>query len=109
VLLEFIVPPTNLLGLVVADDMHGRVKDNIGVLLAMQRAYLLARNHSEIFGRQSGVIAARANAFQILVSNLPADSIQSGGGSADRVTRSKFHPLNWSISHEPSAAKQAPR
>jgi hypothetical protein len=40
----------------------------------------LAQNHAEIFRRYSGVIAARLNAFPILVSNLPAESIHSGHG-----------------------------
>jgi hypothetical protein len=49
----------------------------------------------------------RLNPFPILVSNLPADSIHSGGGSADRVIGRKFDYLNWSIDHEPTAAKRA--
>ncbi|THD46549.1 MAG: hypothetical protein E8A46_26455 [Bradyrhizobium sp.] len=74
-----IAPPINLLGLVAEQG-----RDNIVVLLTIRRAHL--------FRRQSGVIAAPLNAFQILVSNLPADSIHSGGGSADRVflTKSSF-------------------
>jgi len=44
---------------------------------------LRERNHSEIFRRKGDVIAARRNSFQILVSNLPADSIHSRGGSGD--------------------------
>jgi hypothetical protein len=65
-----IAPPINPLSLVAE-----RGWDNIIVLLTIQRA--------RRFRRQSGVIAAPLNAFQILVSNLPAESIHSGG-SADR-------------------------
>jgi triphosphoribosyl-dephospho-CoA synthetase len=84
-LLYCIAPPINPLGLVAE-----RGRDNIAVLLTIQRAHL--------FRRQSGVIAAPLNAFQILVSNLPADSIHSGGGSADRVilTSPVFELEYWS-------------
>jgi hypothetical protein len=80
-----IAAPINPLGLVAE-----RGRDNIAVLLTIQRAH--------IFRRQSGVIAAPLNEFQILVSNLPADSIHSGGGSADRVilTSPVFELEYWS-------------
>jgi hypothetical protein len=65
---DCIAPPMNPLSLVAE-----RGRDNIVVLLTIQRAHL--------FRRQSGVIAAPLSAFQILVANLPADSIYSG---ADR-------------------------
>jgi hypothetical protein len=63
---------------------------SIAVLLTIQRAHR--------FRRQSGVIAAPLNAFQILVLNLPVDSIHSGGGSADRVilTSPVFELEYWS-------------
>jgi hypothetical protein len=84
-LLYCIAPPINPLGLVAE-----RGRDNIAVSLTIQRAHL--------FRRQSGVIAAPLNAFQILVSNLPADSMHSGGGSADRVilTSPVFELEYWS-------------
>jgi hypothetical protein len=83
-LLYCIAPPINPLGLV------AERRDNIAVLLTIRRAHL--------FRRQSGAIAAPLNAFQILVSNLPADSIHSGGGSADRVilTSPVFELEYWS-------------
>jgi hypothetical protein len=84
-LLYHVAPLINPLGL-----FAERARDNIVVLLTIQRAHL--------FRRQSGVIAAPLNAFQILVSNLPADSIHSGGGSADRVilTSPSFELEYWS-------------
>jgi hypothetical protein len=72
-LLQRNVQPISSFGLV-GDDMGQRGKDNIGVPLE-RRAYLLAHNHSEIFRRHSGDIAARNNAIPIFVSNLPADSL----------------------------------
>jgi hypothetical protein len=56
-------------------------------------------------GAKAAPLWLRLNVFQILVSNLPADSIQFGRGSADPVIGRTFDYLNWSISHEPTAAK----
>src|ERR1700732_483625 len=55
-LLQRNVQPISPFGLV-ADDMGQRGKDNIGVLLE-RRAYLLAPNHSGIFGALAGGIGA---------------------------------------------------
>jgi hypothetical protein len=45
------------------------------------------------FRRHRGINTARRNALPILVSNLPADSIQSGCGT----WRGRVRPLHWSI------------
>ena len=69
-----------------ASPFLARDKDNVGVLLTPPRTLIL-HDHSESLRRHSVVNAACVSLHsQVFDSNLPTDSIQSGRGSADRMT-----------------------
>jgi len=71
-----------------ANTSRVRGKDNIGVLLTP--GLISWRATIKKFGAGAASLRLRPDAFQILVSKLPADSIHSAGRSADQRLEASF-------------------